>query len=156
MYKKIVIIKEIDNMNIKDNVLRKYLENVYIVGGNTCSGKSTMSKLIAKKYGFILYQMDKHYEEHRKMANENNQYIQAFCDIAKQLYIGVVITRYTKGINRPQNSAFVISKNGEILMKYSKVHTCNFADEQMLECRNEFRVCDFEGIKIGIMICYDR
>lgn len=60
-------------MNIKDNVLREYLENVYIVGGNACSGKSTMSKLIAEKYGFTLYQMDEHYEEHRKVANETDQ-----------------------------------------------------------------------------------
>ncbi|WP_160679859.1 hypothetical protein [Clostridium sp. C8-1-8] len=60
-------------MNIKDNVLRKYLENVYIIGGNACSGKSTMAKLIAEKYGFTLYQMDEHYEEHRKMANETDQ-----------------------------------------------------------------------------------
>jgi predicted amidohydrolase len=75
---------------------------------------------------------------------------------AKELNIGIVITGYTKGINRPQNSAFVISKNGEILMKYSKVHTCDFSDERMLECGDQFKVCDFEGIKIGIMICYDR
>lgn len=88
--------------------------------------------------------------------DENSQYVQAFCDIAKELNIGVVITGYTKGINRPQNSAFVIGKSGEILMKYSKVHTCDFADERMLECGNEFKVCDFEGVKIGIMICYDR
>ncbi|MCB2299325.1 carbon-nitrogen hydrolase family protein [Clostridium tagluense] len=88
--------------------------------------------------------------------DENSQYIKAFCGIAKQLNIGIVITGYTKGINRPQNSAFVISKNGEILMKYSKVHTCDFADERMLECGDQFKVCDFEGIKIGIMICYDR
>jgi predicted amidohydrolase len=88
--------------------------------------------------------------------DENSQYIKSFCGIAKQLNIGIVITGYTKGINRPQNSAFVISKNGEILMKYSKVHTCDFSVERMLECGDEFKVCDFEGIKIGIMICYDR
>jgi len=88
--------------------------------------------------------------------DENSQYIQEFCNIAKKLNIGIVITGYTKGINRPQNSAFVISKNGEILMKYSKVHTCDFADERMLESGEEFKVCDFEGIKLGIMICYDR
>lgn len=41
-------------------------------------------------------------------------------------------------------------------MKYSKVHTCDFADERMLESGNEFKVCDFDGIKLGIMICYDR
>ena len=41
-------------------------------------------------------------------------------------------------------------------MKYSKVHTCDFADEKCLESGNEFKVCDFHGIKIGVMICYDR
>jgi predicted amidohydrolase len=97
------------------------------------------------------------FKEWNQLAiDESNQYIQAFCNIAKELNIGVVITGYTKGLNRPQNSAFVINKNGEILMKYSKVHTCDFADERMLECGNEFKVCDFEGIKLGIMICYDR
>lgn len=49
-----------------------------------------------------------------------------------------------------------ISKNGEILMKYSKVHTCDFADEKNVEAGKEFKVCDFDGVKIGIMICYDR
>ena len=41
-------------------------------------------------------------------------------------------------------------------MKYSKVHTCDFADERVLESGTEFKVCDFDGVKIGIMICYDR
>lgn len=38
----------------------------------------------------------------------------------------------------------------------TKVHTCDFADEACLESGSAFRVCDFDGIKIGIMICYDR
>ena len=41
-------------------------------------------------------------------------------------------------------------------MKYSKVHTCDFADEACLESGDAFQVCDFHGIKLGIMICYDR
>lgn len=75
---------------------------------------------------------------------------------AKKLEIGVVVTAFTKGNEKPQNSAFVINKNGEVLMKYAKVHTCDFADEACLESGNEFKVCDFHGVKIGIMICYDR
>lgn len=55
-----------------------------------------------------------------------------------------------------ENSAYVIDKNGTVLMKYSKVHTCDFADEACLENGDEFHVCDFHGIKLGIMICYDR
>ncbi len=78
------------------------------------------------------------------------------CGKAKELGIGVVATALTKGNVKPQNSAFVIGKNGEILMKYSKVHTCDFADERVLEPGTEFKVCDFDGVKIGIMICYDR
>ena len=80
----------------------------------------------------------------------------ALCDKAKELGIGLVATALTKGNVKPQNAAFVIGKNGEILMKYSKVHTCDFADERVLESGTEFKVCDFDGVKIGIMICYDR
>ncbi|MGN0501576.1 MAG: carbon-nitrogen hydrolase family protein [Ruminococcus sp.] len=78
------------------------------------------------------------------------------CNQAKNLDIGLVATAITKGKCSPQNSAFVISRQGEILMKYSKVHTCDFADEKLLESGKEFKVCDFDGVKIGIMICYDR
>ena len=78
------------------------------------------------------------------------------CEKAKELSIGLVATALTKGKSNPQNSAFVISKDGKILMKYAKVHTCDFADEKVLESGTEFKVCDFDGVKIGIMICYDR
>ncbi len=75
---------------------------------------------------------------------------------AKNLGIGLVATAITKGKSSPQNSAFIIDKDGNILMKYSKVHTCDFAGEKVLESGEKFKVCDFDGIKIGIMICYDR
>ena len=78
------------------------------------------------------------------------------CEKAKELRIGLVATALTQGKSNPQNSAFVISKDGKILMKYAKVHTCDFADEKVLESGTEFKVCDFDGVKIGIMICYDR
>ncbi len=78
------------------------------------------------------------------------------CENAKELNIGLVATALTQGKSNPQNSAFVISKDGKILMKYAKVHTCDFADEKVLESGTEFKVCDFDGVEIGIMICYDR
>lgn len=88
--------------------------------------------------------------------DENSESLKMFQEIANKLSIGMVITGFTKGIKRPQNSAFVINKNGDILLKYSKVHTCDFDTERMLESGTEFKVCEFEGVKIGIMICYDR
>lgn len=87
---------------------------------------------------------------------DDDNHIKKLCDVARELKIGLVATALTKGKVKPQNSAFVINKNGEILMKYSKVHTCDFADEKALESGEEFKVCDCDGVKIGIMICYDK
>lgn len=94
-------------------------------------------------------------ENSEALADDDESIIE-ISKAAKELGVGVVVTTFTKGQNKPQNSAFVIDKNGDILMKYSKVHTCDFADEKCLESGNEFKVCDFHGIKLGIMICYDR
>lgn len=88
--------------------------------------------------------------------DDNSDYLQAFQQIAAELEIGIVITGMTKGAKRPQNTAFVIGRDGEILLKYSKVHTCDFAGERLLEPGTEFKVCEFDGVKLGIMICYDR
>ncbi|MBU3810464.1 MAG: carbon-nitrogen hydrolase family protein [Candidatus Niameybacter stercoravium] len=97
------------------------------------------------------------YEKWKEKAlADDDIHIQAFRKLAKELEIGVVITGYTKGEKRPRNSAFVISKKGEVLMKYNKVHTCDFSYERMLEGGDTFKVCDFEGVKLGVMICYDR
>lgn len=94
--------------------------------------------------------------EQDRILNDDSVHIQQLCDAARELHIGVVATAFTKGKNKPQNSAFVIDKAGHILLKYSKVHTCDFADEACLESGEEFKVCDFDGVKIGVMICYDR
>lgn len=93
---------------------------------------------------------------YEKSIDDTDIRIQKVCDAAKEKKLGVVLTSFTKGGNAPQNSAFVINKNGQILMKYSKVHTCDFADEKTVEPGTEFKVCDCDGIKLGIMICYDR
>jgi predicted amidohydrolase len=79
-----------------------------------------------------------------------------FCEVAKELSIGIIITSFSKGILKPRNSAFFINRSGKIIMKYDKVHTCDFANEALLENGLDFNMCEFDGIKIGIMICYDR
>ena len=87
---------------------------------------------------------------------DDNPYLRQICDAAGKMHIGVIATAITKGTGKPRNSAYVINKQGQILMKYSKVHTCDFADESCLESGDTFHVCDFHGIKLGVMICYDR
>lgn len=87
---------------------------------------------------------------------DEDRLIRDLCAASEQLNIGIVATAFTKGEIKPQNSAFVIDKNGKILMKYAKVHTCDFSYEACLQSGDEFKVCDFDGVKLGIMICYDR
>ncbi len=94
--------------------------------------------------------------KNKEAIDDNSKYILRISEMAKKSEIGVVATAFTKGRTRPRNSAYVIDKHGNILMKYNKVHTCDFADEKCLESGDEFFVCDFEGVKLGIMICYDR
>ena len=94
--------------------------------------------------------------ENKDALTDDSEFIQTLCSAAQRLHIGVVATALTQGRTKPQNSAFIIDKDGNILMKYSKVHTCDFADEKCLESGDEFKVCDFHGVKIGVMICYDR
>lgn len=87
---------------------------------------------------------------------DDSPYIEQIRAVARANMIGVGITAFTRGRKYPQNSVFVIDRNGEILMKYSKVHTCDFDWERYLEDGDAFYVCEFDGICIGAMICYDR
>lgn len=88
--------------------------------------------------------------------NDDSKYIKQIANVAKDLAIGVEITGFTKGKKYPQNSAFIIDRNGSIILKYSKVHTCDFGWERYLESGEAFHVCYFDDICIGVMICYDR
>ena len=87
---------------------------------------------------------------------EDSPYLRQICAAARRLHLGVVATAITKGSKKPRNTAYVVDKNGAVLLKYSKVHTCDFADEVCLESGEGFSVCDFYGVRLGLMICYDR
>lgn len=147
-------------MKLKVAVLQmKSLNRQYQESTNVVLGK--MKEAAAKEADILLlpevfltgYELPFNNEE---ALEEDNPYLQQICDAAKEMHIGVIATAITKGTRKPQNSAYVIDKQGSILMKYSKVHTCDFADEACFESGDAFQVCDFHGIKLGIMICYDR
>lgn len=60
-------------MIFQDNALKKYLENVNFITGTPCGGKSTISKELAKKYGFIVYDIDEQFPKHRQLSNPEFQ-----------------------------------------------------------------------------------
>ncbi|MGN1417454.1 MAG: carbon-nitrogen hydrolase family protein [Oscillospiraceae bacterium] len=88
--------------------------------------------------------------------DDDSPYLDRVRQTAAELDIGVVITAFTKGRKYPQNTAYIIGRDGSVLLKYSKVHTCDFDRERYLEGGEKFGVCSFDGISIGVMICYDR
>lgn len=88
--------------------------------------------------------------------SQHDDYLKEFRRAAKENQIGVLITSLSKGNIKPRNSAYLIDRNGEMILNYDKVHTCDFSLEGLLESGEQFKVCEFDGIKLGIMICYDR
>ena len=83
---------------------------------------------------------------YEKSIADNDIRIAKICENAKKYKIGVVLTAFTKGSKQPQNSAFVINKSGNILMKYSKVHTCDFADDR--EFPESARILMLKGAEV--------
>lgn len=147
-------------MNFKTAILqmkslnRQYQKSTEIVLGKMEEAAAQDADILLLPEAFLTgYELPFCNEE---ALEEGNPYLQQICNAAKKLRIGIVATAVTKGTRKPQNSAYVIDKQGNILMKYSKVHTCDFADEACFESGGAFHVCDFHGIKLGVMICYDR
>ena len=91
---------------------------------------------------------------------EHGAYMRSFQEEARRLGLGIVATCLSKGKKLPQDTAVVISPTGEILMRYAKVHTCDFSAERTLEPGEGFAVCDFpfEGgrVRLGVMTGFDR
>jgi predicted amidohydrolase len=92
---------------------------------------------------------------------EDGVYLNSLRKAAKDLQMGIVATCMSEGSPAPQNTAYLIGPDGDLLLKYSKVHTCDFDMERYLEPGDGFYTCDFplpQGgfVRVGMMICYDR
>lgn len=60
-------------MKIENNILKDYLKNVYFITGTPCGGKTTVSRLLGKKYGIKVYDIDEEFENHQRIADEKHQ-----------------------------------------------------------------------------------
>ena len=93
-------------------------------------------------------------------VDENSEFIKTFVALAKELEIAIGITYLEKYNSKPRNTISIIDRNGNILLTYAKVHTCDFSMERLLENGKEFKTCELEykggKVKLGTMICYDR
>lgn len=60
-------------MIFQDNVFKEYLKNVYFITGTPCGGKTTISRMLAKKHGFVVYDVDEQFSIHQKIADSEFQ-----------------------------------------------------------------------------------
>lgn len=95
-----------------------------------------------------------------KAVKDNDVFIKQYMNIAKELEMAIIITYLEKTEDKPKNTAIIIDKNGNILLKYSKIHTVDFKMEAYLQPGNKFKTCELDygrgKVKLGIMICFDR
>jgi predicted amidohydrolase len=95
--------------------------------------------------------------------SQNDSFIIHFQELAKELEMAIAITyleKWNEGKSSPRNAVSLIDRNGEIILTYAKVHTCEFDVESALTHGDSFPVCSLEvaagEVKIGFMICFDR
>ncbi|HMQ68979.1 MAG TPA: carbon-nitrogen hydrolase family protein [Ignavibacteria bacterium] len=92
--------------------------------------------------------------------DQNSEFITHFKDLAVELDTAIAITYLQKGKTKPFNTVSLIDRYGDIVLNYSKVHTCDFSMEYYCESGDKFRVCELEtkkgNVKVGAMICFDR
>lgn len=60
-------------MEVKNNIIKHYLKNVYFITGTAYAGKSTMCKLLAERYGMIHCEENYNSEVIFKVIEEDNQ-----------------------------------------------------------------------------------
>lgn len=60
-------------MIFQDNVIKEYLKNVYFIARTPCSGKTTISRELAKKYNLAIYDVDEQFARHQQLSNPTFQ-----------------------------------------------------------------------------------
>ena len=93
-------------------------------------------------------------------VSEDSPFIREFQRLAGELRMAIVVTFLESHDPKPLNSVILFDRNGEKVLHYSKVHTCDFDEEKVLSSGREFHVADLdtgEGtVRVGSMICFDR
>lgn len=88
-------------------------------------------------------------------------FVQSFGNLASELDMAIGITLLEAFDPSPRNTLVVFDRFGQMILRYAKVHTCDFSpEERMLTPGEDFETAELntaEGtLSIGAMICYDR
>ena len=99
--------------------------------------------------------------ELKKLAvADNSDFVCSFQELAAKLDMAIGITFLEKWEPLPKNTLQLFDRYGKPVLKYSKLHTCDFDQEIRLTAGDDFYVADVDTgigkVKIGAMICFDR
>lgn len=106
-----------------------------------------------------------HNEEwlNKNSVSLDSAYLKRFSELALELDMAITITLLEKHEPNPRNTVCLFERHGKLVYRYSKVHICNFGeedDESVLDPGDSFCVEELDTekglIKVGSMICYDR
>lgn len=75
-------------------------------------------------------------------------------DATRQAEVGVVIGFAERDGSRFFNTAAFIDDKGSVAMRYRKTHLWA-SDVGVFEPGDHFDVCEFRGVRLGLLICYD-
>lgn len=107
------------------------------------------------------YHIPEDTEELRAAAvSSDSVFVRTFGELAKELHMAVGITFLETFEPLPRNTICLFDRFGSCVLKYAKVHTCDFGDECRLTAGDDFYTADLDTeqgrVKVGAMICYDR
>jgi len=60
-------------MNIQDNVIKQALKSVYFICGTACGGKSTAARTLARRHGYLYFDVDTLFDGHRLLSDPEHQ-----------------------------------------------------------------------------------
>lgn len=93
-------------------------------------------------------------------VSSDSEFVRAFGELANELHMAVGITFLETFEPLPRNTICLFDRFGRCVLKYAKVHTCDFGDECRLTAGDDFYTADLDTeqgrVKVGAMICYDR
>ena len=86
----------------------------------------------------------------------NSETIQWFIEMARTYQINIIFGMVLAKNEQATNNALCISREGEILCNYAKIHPFTFAKEDIYYVGgNKLGIFEIEDIQFGMTICYD-
>lgn len=90
----------------------------------------------------------------------DGEFAEAYRALAAELQMAIGVTLLERWEGDPKNTLLLFDRHGRQVLKYSKVHTCDFDVERDLTPGDGFHTAELDTaagmVRTGAMICYDR